>query len=129
MALTTLNVVSVPVSDQDQAKQFYTEKLGFTLVQDTGPGGPMRWVLVQPPGGGTRLTLVTWFETMPAGSLRGLVISCDDLEKTLDELAGRGVEFNEGEIQQAPWGRFKTLSDPDGNGLIVQQDNPQFRES
>jgi len=32
-------------------------------------------------------------------------------------------------IQQAPWGRFRTLDDPDGNGLIIQQDNPQFRES
>jgi catechol 2,3-dioxygenase-like lactoylglutathione lyase family enzyme len=118
--------VSVPVSDQDRAKRFYTEQLGFAEVMDSGFGQGMRWVMLQPPGASTRITLVTWFDTMPAGSMKGAVLGCDDLEATLDELTARGVVFHEEEIQQAPWGRWKTFDDPDGNAWVVQQDNAGF---
>ena len=80
MALNNLEVVSVPVSDQDRAKRFYAGQLGFTVVMDSAFGEGMRWVMLQPPGSRTRITLVTWFDTMPAGSLRGAVLGCDDLE-------------------------------------------------
>jgi catechol 2,3-dioxygenase-like lactoylglutathione lyase family enzyme len=128
MALTNLEVISVPVSDQDRAKSFYTEKLGFSVDMDSSfGGGSMRWVALRPPGGGTAITLVTWFDTMPAGSLKGSVLGCDDLEMTLAELAARGVTFVEDDIQEAPWGRWKTFDDPDGNSWVLQQDNPAFR--
>jgi len=128
MALTNLEVISVPVSDQDRAKSFYAEKLGFSVDMDSSfGGGSMRWVALRPPGGGTAITLVTWFDTMPAGSLKGLVLGCDDLEMTLAELAARGVTFVEDDIQEAPWGRWKTFDDPDGNSWVLQQDNPAFR--
>jgi catechol 2,3-dioxygenase-like lactoylglutathione lyase family enzyme len=87
MALANLEVISVPVSDQDRAKSFYAGKLGFSVEMDSSFGdGGMRWVMLRPPGSGTAITLVTWFETMPAGSLKGSVLGCDDLEKTLAEL-------------------------------------------
>ncbi len=127
MALTSLQVVSVPVSDQDRAKQFYAGQLGFTEEIDSSFGDAMRWVMLRPPGSGTAITLVTWFESMPAGSMRGAVLGCDDLSETLAELSARGVVFNEEEIQDAPWGRWKTFDDPDGNGWVLQQDNPGFR--
>jgi catechol 2,3-dioxygenase-like lactoylglutathione lyase family enzyme len=127
MALTNLSVVSVPVSDQDRAKRFYADTLGFSVDIDSSFGDGMRWVMLRPPGSGTAITLVTWFETMPAGSLKGSVLSCDDLDKTLPDLAARGVRFNEDEVQEAPWGRWKTFDDPDGNGWVLQQDNPDFR--
>ena len=127
MALTNLSVVSVPVSDQDRAKRFYADTLGFSVDIDSSFGDGMRWVMLRPPGSGTAITLVTWFETMPAGSLKGSVLSCDDLDKTLADLAARGVSFNEDEVQEAPWGRWKTFDDPDGNGWVLQQDNPDFR--
>ncbi len=126
MALTNLEVVSIPVSDQERAKQFYEGLLGFTVQMDSQFGEGMRWVMLRPPGSSTSLTLVTWFETMPPGSLKGSVLACDDLEKTLAELGARGVSFNEDDIQQAPWGRWKTCEDPDGNSWIVQQNNPDF---
>ena len=126
MALTNLEVVSVPVSDQDRAKQFYAEKLGFAVQVDAVFGQGMRWVSLRPPGSATTITLVTWFETMPAGSLKGTVLSCDDLEKTLAELAARGITFSEEEIQEAPWGRWKTFEDPDGNSWVVQQNASDF---
>jgi catechol 2,3-dioxygenase-like lactoylglutathione lyase family enzyme len=126
MALTNLSLVSVPVTDQDRAKRFYADTLGFSVDIDNSFGDGMRWVMLRPPGSGTAITLVTWFETMPAGSLKGSVLVCDDLEKTLGELTARGVSFNENEVQEAPWGRWKTFDDPDGNGWVLQQDNPGF---
>jgi catechol 2,3-dioxygenase-like lactoylglutathione lyase family enzyme len=126
MAITNLSVVSVPVTDQDRAKSFYAEKLGFRAEIDSSFGEDMRWVMLRPPGSWPAITLVTWFDTMPAGSLKGSVLSCDDLDKTLADLAARGVGFNEDEVQEAPWGRWKTFDDPDGNGWVLQQDNPGF---
>lgn len=126
MAITNLSVLSVPVSDQERAKTFYTDKLGFSTGVDGSFGEGMRWVMLRPPGTGAAITLVTWFDTMPAGSLRGTVLSCDDLDKTLADLAARGVGFNEDEVQEAPWGRWKTFDDPDGNSWVLQQDNPDF---
>ena len=124
MAISNLSVVSVPVSDQDRAKAFYVGQLGFTEQIDTSFGEGMRWVMLRPPGAATSVTLVTWFGSMPAGSMKGAVLACDDLEKTLEDLAGRGVRFAEDEIQEAPWGRWKTFEDPDGNGWVLQQDRP-----
>ena len=79
MGIADVRVVSVPVSDQDRAREFYVEKLGFALVRDDASVPGIRWVQLAPPGGSTSLTLVTWFESMPAGSLRGLVLVSDDL--------------------------------------------------
>ena len=127
MAVRSLEVISVPVSDQDRAKQFYADALGFTPEMDTSfGGGDMRWVMLRPPGGGTAITLVTWFESMAPGSLTGTVLGCEDLEQTLEELSGRGVVFAEDKIQEAPWGRWKTFTDPDGNGWVLQQNSAGF---
>jgi catechol 2,3-dioxygenase-like lactoylglutathione lyase family enzyme len=126
MAVTNLEVVSVPVSDQERAKQFYAGTLGFTVAMDRSFGESMRWVMLRPPGGGPCITLVTWFDSMPPGSLTGTVLGCDDLEKTLAELTARGLAFAEDQVQEAPWGRWKTFTDPDGNGWVLQQDNPDF---
>jgi catechol 2,3-dioxygenase-like lactoylglutathione lyase family enzyme len=126
VSLQSLEVMSVPVSDQDRAKQFYADVLGFSVVMDNEFGPGMRWVMLRPPGGGTAVTLVTWFDSMPAGSLSGSVLGCDDLEPTLAELEGRGLAFAEDKIQEAPWGRWKTFTDPDGNGWVLQQNTPGF---
>jgi catechol 2,3-dioxygenase-like lactoylglutathione lyase family enzyme len=120
MAINDVIVVSVPVSDQERAKQFYVDKLGLELKGDDASMPGIRWVMVGPTGGSTSLTLVTWFESMPPGSLRGLVISCEDLRAEYDSLLARGVEFD-GPPQQRPWGTEAVLRDPDGNRLVLQQ--------
>jgi catechol 2,3-dioxygenase-like lactoylglutathione lyase family enzyme len=120
MGITGISVVSVPVSDQDRARDFYVETLGFELLSDTPMGPTMRWVQVRPPGSPTSLTLVTWFETMQPGSNKGLVVECDDIDRTVEELRTRGVRFD-GAIDEQPWGRFATFDDPDGNGIVLQQ--------
>ncbi len=119
MAISHVQLFSVPVSDQDVAKDFYVETLGLELVADTEMGPAMRWVQVRPAGSATSLTLVTWFPSMPAGHQKGTVFESDDLEADIASLAAKGVEV--GEIEHAPWGRFVTFDDPDGNGIVLQQ--------
>ena len=123
MAIDHLSVVSVPVSDQERAKSFYTETLGFELLADSPFGEGQRWIQVVPKGTATSITLVTWFETMPAGSTKGIVLECGDLDGTYQELAARGVRFD-GPVQEAPWGCFATFEDPDGNGWVLQTSTP-----
>jgi catechol 2,3-dioxygenase-like lactoylglutathione lyase family enzyme len=89
MAVRHVRVVSVPVSDQERAKEFYVEELGFELTREDDSVPGIRWVQVTPRGATTALTLVTWFETMPPGSLQGLVLGLDDLEKDCDQLVGQ----------------------------------------
>ncbi len=120
MSLTHLQVVSVPVSDQDRARDFYVDTLGFELLADTPMGLDQRWVQVGPRGAQTSLTLVTWFPSMPPGSVKGLVLATDDIRAACDELGTRGVVFGE-PIQEAPWGTYTTFDDPDGNGWVLQQ--------
>jgi catechol 2,3-dioxygenase-like lactoylglutathione lyase family enzyme len=120
MAITKLQLFSIPVSDQNRSRDFYVDTLGFELVADTDMGPTQRWVQVSPPGAETSITLVTRFDTMKPGSSKGSVIETDDLDHDVRRLRERGVEI-EGDIQEAPWGRFVTFDDPDGNGLILQQ--------
>jgi predicted enzyme related to lactoylglutathione lyase len=83
-------------------------------------GPEQRWVQVAPPGATTALTLVTWFPSMPPGSLKGLVFLTDDVQQDYAMLRERGVAVENG-IESAPWGDFIVFDDPDGNSLIIQQ--------
>jgi len=62
---------------------------------------------------------------MPPGSLKGIVLECDDVQASRDELAARGVTFLQ-DIEEQPWGTFTTFDDPDGNGWVLSQ-APQRR--
>jgi catechol 2,3-dioxygenase-like lactoylglutathione lyase family enzyme len=119
MTITRIQLFSLPVSDQDRAKAFYVGTLGFELVADTAMGPDQRWVQVRPRGGETSITLVTWFAAMPPGSAKGTVVETDDLDADVAALQSRGVDIAGG-IQEAPWGRFVSFDDPDGNGIVLQ---------
>jgi catechol 2,3-dioxygenase-like lactoylglutathione lyase family enzyme len=121
MPVQDVTVVSVPVSDQDRAKAFYVDALGFRLLRDDDSVPGIRWVQVAAPtAGATALTLVTWFGTMPAGSLRGLVLACDDLDAEYQRLQAAGVQFDS-PPQRQPWATEAVFRDPDGNMLVLQQ--------
>lgn len=120
MGITAVQLYSLPVSDQDLARAFYVDVLGFELVADTEMGPGMRWVQVRPPAGATSITLVTWFDSMAPGSSKGTVLESDDLDGDVVRLRGLGVAIP-GEIEQAPWGRYVTFDDPDGNGIVLQE--------
>ncbi len=118
-----ISVVSVPVTDVDRSKAFYMDVLGFELVMDnTMADGTLRWVMLRPSAGGTAITLVTWFERMPAGSLQGTVLAVPDLDAAITALTAHQVEFTPPE--SSPWGRWVTIHDLDGNSWVIQQNAP-----
>jgi catechol 2,3-dioxygenase-like lactoylglutathione lyase family enzyme len=118
MALTDISIVSVPVSDQDRSLAFYVDVLGLELLDDSPMGPTMRWVRVAPKLAQTSITLVTWFPSMVPGSLKGLLFNTDNVEDDVDRIRAAGVEVSE--VQEEAWGRYVTLDDPDGNGIIVR---------
>ncbi len=65
MSIEGIKVVSVPVSDQQVAKRYYCDVLGFEVVLDTEFTPEVRWIQLVPPGASTSITLVTWFPTAP----------------------------------------------------------------
>jgi catechol 2,3-dioxygenase-like lactoylglutathione lyase family enzyme len=115
-----ISVLSVPVSDPDVAKAFYVGMLGFEVIRDDRDVR-LRWVQLRPPGGQAAITLVTWFQTMPMGCLRGTVLSVPDIEAAAADLKEKRVLEADEEITDAPWGRYVMIEDPDGNGWIIQQ--------
>ena len=76
-----LEVVIVPVSDIDRAKQFYAEQVGFVVDHDTSMGEDVRIVQLTPPGSGCSIVIgMGMGADMPPGSLRGLQLVVDDVD-------------------------------------------------
>jgi catechol 2,3-dioxygenase-like lactoylglutathione lyase family enzyme len=118
-----LELITVPVSDVDRAKAFYTEKAGFNADHDHTVSDEIRFVQLTPPGSACSIAIGTGLSKMPPGSLEGLQVVVDDVAAARDDLASRGVEVSD--IQDFPWGSFVFFSDPDGNGWAVQQGTPR----
>ncbi|RZU74147.1 catechol 2,3-dioxygenase-like lactoylglutathione lyase family enzyme [Micromonospora kangleipakensis] len=127
----TLEVVVVPVSDVDRAKEFYADRLGFAVDHDTRIGDDIRIVQLTPPGSGCSIVIGTGaVPDMPPGSLKGLQLVVPDLEKARAELVERGVDVSEIQVvgrnpRPVPHPLdnvgFVFFTDPDGNGWAVQQ--------
>jgi catechol 2,3-dioxygenase-like lactoylglutathione lyase family enzyme len=115
-----LELVSVPVSDVDRAKAFYTEQAGFNADHDHQVSDEIRFVQLTPPGSACSIAIGTGLgDTAPApGSAQGLQLVVADIDAAHAELAGRGVEVSD--VQSFPWGDFVFFQDPDGNGWAVQ---------
>ena len=114
----SVSVVSIPVSDQESAKNFYQHTLGFELISDNQWGESQRWITLSPGGGEAVISLVNWFEQMPPGSLQGLVLTVEDVEEVRGALRDKGVDVSP--LEQQPSGTFAKFSDPDGNGWILR---------
>jgi catechol 2,3-dioxygenase-like lactoylglutathione lyase family enzyme len=122
MAISSFEIVSVPVADQERAKIFYRDVLGFDLLRDEPMGPTGRWIQLAPPGCSTTIALVTWFETMRPGGLQGVMLNSTDIDRDHQDLNAKGLELTK--IDQQPWGRFAMFKDPDGNGWILRQPPP-----
>ncbi len=110
--------VSVPVSDQDQAKEFYVDTLGFELLVDNTWREGMRWSEVAPENSATSLMLATWSAGMLPGMYRVIVIATDDIQAIHEELLSKGIEC-ELPPTQTPRGTQAMFRDPDGNALFL----------
>jgi len=128
-----LELVVVPVSDVDRAKEFYTEKAGFTLDVDHRAGEAFRVVQLTPPGSACSITIGTGVTQVAPGTYQGLHLVVTDIEAARAELVERGMDVSEpfhfGAEGQAPglhperadYGTYLSFSDPDGNGWLVQE--------
>ena len=129
-----LSHTSVYVLDQDKAKAFYTEKLGFEVRTDQTMGG-FRWLTVGPVGQPDFAIVLMPVpdppmidaetgdeirELMAKGFAGTVFLTTDDCQATYEELRGRGVEFQE--IPEArPYGIDAGFRDPSGNSFRLTQ--------
>ena len=118
-----LELVVVPVSDVDRAKQFYVEQVGFNADHDHQVNEQLRFVQLTPPGSACSIALGAGLTQSAPGSAQGLQLVVADVAAARAELAARGVEVSE--IQHFDWGSFVFFQDPDGNGWAVQQLPPR----
>lgn len=109
---------SIPVTDQDRAIAFYTEKLGFRILTDQPFDQRQRWVELGIPGAETRVVLFAMDNGQPPGNQMNIVFWTDDVESTAAEMKAQGVEF-EVEPKKAQWGAFAIFKDPDGNRFVL----------
>jgi catechol 2,3-dioxygenase-like lactoylglutathione lyase family enzyme len=126
----TVEVVIVPVSDVDRAKEFYAEKVGFTVDHDSD-FGVGRIVQLTPPGSGCSIVIGHGVvPDMPPGSLKGLQLVVPDIHRARKELLDRGVDVGEVTVMGEnphpvadPLDNvgFVHFTDPDGNAWAVQQ--------
>ena len=104
-----IKFVSIPVRDQNRALDFYTDKLGFTIITDQPFDEKQRWIELRIPRAETRVVLFTAEgEEKRIGSFMNMSYTSDDIGKTYEELKKRGVEF-EGPPQKQPWAPMQSL--------------------
>jgi predicted enzyme related to lactoylglutathione lyase len=114
-----IKFASIPVDDQDRALAFYTEKLGFTVATDQPLGEGQRWIELRIPGADTRLVLYTpqgWEDRV--GGFSNVAFWADDVQKTYERLAARGVEFTM-PPKTEHWGTSSVFKDSEGNQLAL----------
>ncbi|MEU9983200.1 VOC family protein [Streptomyces sp. NPDC050856] len=139
----TLEVVVVPVTDLDRAKEFYADKCGFEADLDTHVAPGIRIIQLTPPGSRCSIALQSGMppapgtSTMAPGSLQGLQLCVTDIEAARDRLTSRGVAvspvrhvgpdgWTDGKGET--WNSFVFFSDPDGNGWTVQEAPSELAE-
>ena len=118
-----LELVFIPVSDVDKAKDFYVENAGFHVDHDVRVSESLRFVQVTPPGSACSFAFGDGITTTAPGSGEPFQVVVDDADAARADLSGRGVSVSE--VQDLPWGRFVYFADPDGNRWSIQQLVPQ----
>lgn len=127
-----LELVLLPVSDVDRAKEFY-QKVGFVLDVDHRASDQFRVVQLTPPGSSCSITFGVGLSTGEPGAIRGTHLVVTDIEEAVSELEGRGIEVEgirhlgpEGWVdgphpERSNYGSFSGFSDPDGNTWVIQE--------
>ena len=142
---TKLEIVVIPLSDVDRAKEFYGGKLGWRLDADYDNGSAFRVIQFTPPGSGCSVIFGKNVTGAVPGSAQGLYLIVSDLAAARDEFLLRGVAVSEifhsegvysGPDEPYQFGRvrvsgpdpqhgsyrsFASFKDPDGNGWLFQE--------
>lgn len=120
--LTNIMYVTVNVTDQDRALEFYTDGLGLAKDVDfSGPDGRFLTVGVAD----SPVKIILWASpqasSRPAGTLGPVFIESDDLRKDFEVLRRRGVPFDRAEPEDYPYGVRIEAVDPDGNRISLRE--------
>jgi catechol 2,3-dioxygenase-like lactoylglutathione lyase family enzyme len=124
-----LEVVVIPVSDVDRAKEFYA-RLGWRLDADFTAGDDWRGVQFTPPGSGCSVIFGKNVTKAAPGSAQGLYLAVSDIEATRNDLLRRGVDepYLFGRLRvsgpdpaHTSYSSFASFHDPDGNGWLLQE--------
>jgi catechol 2,3-dioxygenase-like lactoylglutathione lyase family enzyme len=114
-----LELVCLPVTDVDRAKEFYVDKAGFVADHDHRVSDTLRFVQLTPPGSACSICIGDGLTDATPGSVRGMQLVVADADAARAEYKSRGLDV--GEVQDLDWGRFVYFADPDGNQWAVQQ--------
>ena len=114
-----LELVIIPVTDVDRARDFYVNQIGFHLDHDHTVSDEVRFVQLTPPGSACSIAFGKGLTKAEPGSVEGLQAVIADADEIRAELAGRGADVSE--VQELAWGRFVFFDDPDGNHWALQQ--------
>lgn len=119
--ITELHTVALYVADQERAKRFYVDQLGFDLEEDAQALGDMgRWIEVAPKGSPTALLLADaakWGKGDRVGNSADVTLRCDDVRALDADLTANGVPVTEPRTLR--FGTFVDVTDPDGHVLRV----------
>jgi len=119
--ITELHTVALYVADQDRAKRFYADTLGFEVNADQpSPGGIGRWLEVAPRGAQTAFMLADaagWGKQDRIGRSADVTLRCEDARALHAELVAKGVPVTEPQTQR--FGTFIDVTDPDGHTLRI----------
>ena len=117
--IRAVKFVSIPVRNQDLALEFYTTKLGFEIITDQPMGPGQRWIELGIPRADTRVVLFTVDgQEDRIGTPSNIVFSSDNVERTAEQLAAKGVEFVQ-PARKEPWGTSAIFKDVDGNQFVL----------
>jgi catechol 2,3-dioxygenase-like lactoylglutathione lyase family enzyme len=114
-----LELVPLPTSDVDRSKEFYVERMGFSLDHDVQPGNGFRVVQLTPPGSACSIVVGVGMSDPEAPRVHNLHLVVDDVEAARRELSDKGVEVSS--VQDLGGVKYAYLTDPDGNSWALQQ--------
>lgn len=141
-----IEVITIPVSDVDQALGFYTQRAGFALDVDYHPADSFRVVQLTPSGSACSIQIGTGLTDAAPGSVRATYLAVTDIEAARDELTARGVMVS-GIRHKSPtddwkggwepgadpecrdYASFADFADPDGNTWVLQEIGHHSRQA
>lgn len=110
--------ISIPVQDQDRALEFYTDKLGFTILTSQPFDATQRWIELQVAKAETKVVLFRMDQGPQPGGMLNASFEADDVQKTYEEFKSRGVDFIQ-PPRSEPWGTFALFRDSEGNQIVL----------
>lgn len=117
--IRAIDLVTIPVKDQNVSLEFYTDKQGFKILTDQPFTPKQRWIELLIPGGETKLALFTpEGHENRIGGFQPMTFACDDVFATSKTLQSKGVVFVK-EPKKEIWGTMAIFQDPDGNQFVL----------